>query len=177
MHSHAKQMKNHGVLTLTSRHQIPFGKKTLLYRTLFPMDETQYHFLKNQSDCFLEMAFRTDRDERLYNADAYGKNTGECGDSIEIFLIIKQGKIRSVSFGIDGCINTRASANMLAELIENKTPAQAWAITPDDIADGLETLPEESYHCAEIAAGALYLALSHYRTINREPWKKNYMPR
>jgi nitrogen fixation protein NifU and related proteins len=60
-------------------------------------------------------------------------------------------------------------------MIEKKTPAQAWKITPDDIADSLETLSEESYHCAELAAGALYQALTRYQTINQNPWKKSYM--
>ena len=141
------------------------------------MDEKEFDFLKHHSDRFLEMAFRTDRDERLYNPDAYGENTGECGDSIEIFLTIRDDVITHVSLGIHGCINTRACGNMLAELIENKRVSHAWAIRPDHLADALQTLPDESFHCAELAAGALYQALARYRTIDQNSWKKNYMSR
>ncbi len=139
------------------------------------MNETDFDFLQAHSERFLEMAFRADRDERLHHPDAYGRNTGDCGDSIEIFLMIQNGRIDTVSFAIDGCVNTRASANMLGDMIEKKTVGEAWKIRPDDIASALETLPEASYHCAELAAGALYRALARYQTIRREPWKKNYM--
>ncbi|MGM0403601.1 MAG: iron-sulfur cluster assembly scaffold protein [Thermodesulfobacteriota bacterium] len=123
------------------------------------MNETDFDFLQAHSERFLEMAFRADRDERLHHPDAYGRNTGDCGDSIEIFLMIQNGRIDTVSFAIDGCVNTRASANMLGDMIEKKTVGEAWKIRPDDIASALETLPEASYHCAELAAGALYRAL------------------
>ncbi len=139
------------------------------------MNKAEFDFLQNHSERFLEMAFRTDRDERLHNPDAYGKNTGDCGDSIEIFLTVKEERILTVAFVIDGCLNTRACAAMLGDLIEGGTLNRAWKITPDDIAHELETLPEESYHCAELAVGALYQALARYRTLRREPWKKNYM--
>ncbi len=139
------------------------------------MNETDFDFLKDHSLRFLEMAFRTDRDERLYNPDASGRNTGDCGDSIEIFLSVKSGRIDSVAFAIDGCINTRACANIMGDMIEGKTVGRAWKVTPEDIAHALESLPEESYHCAELAAGALYRALTRYRTTSREPWKKNYL--
>jgi hypothetical protein len=35
---------------------------------------------------FLEMAFRTDRRERLEKPDGYGKKTGNCGDTVEFFI-------------------------------------------------------------------------------------------
>jgi nitrogen fixation protein NifU and related proteins len=139
------------------------------------MNDLNFDWLKNHSDQFLAMAFRTDRDERLYNPDAQGKNTGDCGDSIEIFLTIRHGKISAISFQIDGCINTRACANALGDMVQGKRPAQAWKITPEAIAEALETLPEESYHCAELAAGALYRALRQYQAISRNSWKKSYL--
>jgi nitrogen fixation protein NifU and related proteins len=141
------------------------------------MNDLNFDFLQAHSDHFLEMAFRTDRDERLYNPDAQGKNTGDCGDSIEIFLTIQHGKISAISFQIDGCINTRACANTLGDMVQNKSPAQAWKITPDAIAEALETLPEESYHCAELAAGALYKALRQYQATSQNTWKKSYVNR
>lgn len=138
------------------------------------MTEKTFDFWQDHSEKFLEMALRTDKDEKLHNPDGHGKNTGECGDTIELFLSMKSGRIDTVSFHIDGCVNTRASAYALAMLAEGKTPKQAWEIKTEDLIYYLETLPESSHHCAELAVGALYRALAHYQTICRDPWKKNY---
>jgi nitrogen fixation protein NifU and related proteins len=139
------------------------------------MDKTTIELLQNHSVRFLEMAFRTDRDETIHHPDAWSKNTGDCGDSIEIFLTIDRESIVTVSFRIDGCLNTRAAANMMGDMIEKKTIAQAWKLTPEKLAGALETLPEESFHCAELAVGALYKALSTYKTLSQNPWKRNYL--
>ncbi len=42
---------------------------------------------------YLEMAFRTDRCEIVTKSDSYWKNTGECGDTIEIFLTMNNDRI------------------------------------------------------------------------------------
>jgi nitrogen fixation NifU-like protein len=131
-------------------------------------------FWNNHSDRYLEMAFATDRCEIVSNPDGYGKNTGECGDTIEMFLTVRNDRIQWVAFDTDGCVNTRACANTLAELVEKKTLEDAWKITTEDVISYLETLPEESHHCAELAVGALYLALTNSRINRRDSWKKLY---
>ncbi len=131
-------------------------------------------FWNKHSGNYLEMAFRTDRCEIVTNPDGYGKNTGECGDTIEIFLTVNNDRIQWVSFVTDGCMNTRACANTVAELVENKTVGVAWKVTTEDVVAYLETLPEESFHCAELAVGALYLALANARMNQKESWKKFY---
>jgi nitrogen fixation NifU-like protein len=118
-------------------------------------DFWQKHSLK-----FLEMAYRTDRCETVENADGCAEKTGDCGDRIEIFLSLKQGRIDSVSYRLEGCIHTNACVNAVAELVEGKPVEAAWRIDPDAVADYLETLPEDHYHCAELAVGAFYLALA-----------------
>jgi nitrogen fixation NifU-like protein len=122
-----------------------------------------FDFWQDHSDIYLEMAFRTDRDERFSNPDACGKKTGECGDTIEIFCAVNDDRIESVSFSVDGCMNTRACANTIAQLAEGKSIDEAWEINPHAVSDYLETLPPEEYHCAELAVGALYLALADYQ--------------
>lgn len=131
-------------------------------------------FWNNHSDRFLEMAFRTDRCEIVSNPDGYGKNTGDCGDTIEMFLTLDRDRIRWVAFSTDGCVNTRACANTVAELAEKKSIEEAWQITAEEVIHYLETLPEDSFHCAELAVGALYRALADARRQMREPWKKPY---
>ena len=138
------------------------------------MNDNQNEFWQHHSLKFLEMAFRTDRRERLQQADGHGKNTGECGDTVEIFLMLDGNRIKSVSYDVNGCIYTNACANTVIELAQGKDLEQAWEIQPGDVADFLETLPEDHFHCAELAAGALYAALAKAREIQRSPWKKLY---
>ena len=120
------------------------------------------------------MAFQHDKRERPENSDGYGRNTGVCGDIIEMFLLIRNGRIHAVSFDTNGCINTNACCNTVALLAEGKPVEKAWGVTPQKIIDYLETLSPENYHCAELAAGAFYLALSNYQENRRDPWKKLY---
>jgi nitrogen fixation protein NifU and related proteins len=131
-------------------------------------------FWNKHSDHYLEMAFRTDRCEIIAKPDGYGKNTGECGDTIEIYLTVSDDRIQWVSFVTDGCMNTRACANTVADMAEKKTLDDAWKVKTEDVIAYLQTLPEESFHCAELAVGALYLALTNARVNLKESWKKLY---
>lgn len=124
---------------------------------------------------FLEMAFRNDRRGVMERPHGCGKRTGKCGDTIEMYLTIEKGRIRSVLYETNGCMNTNACANTVAELSEGKKIDEAWKITPDDVVAYLETLPSENYHCAELAVGAFYLALSDLQQLQRDPWKKLYL--
>ncbi len=138
------------------------------------MEPKKFDFWQGHSLHYLEMAFRNDRRERVEHPDSYGKRTGECGDTVEMFLSVQQGYIQSVSFETTGCMNTNACANTVAELVEGRKAEDAWEITPDDVIAYLETLPPENTHCAELAVGALYLALTNLQDLQRHPWKKLY---
>lgn len=133
------------------------------------------NFWQDHSERFLEMALRTDRMETLDNPDGHGKKTGECGDTVEFFILIDaDGTIRRVSFHVNGCLNTVACANTVCELVEGKSLDEAWDLTPEQVIEYLETLPQRERHCAELAVGALYLGIADVQRKKREPWKKIY---
>lgn len=138
------------------------------------MVKNGFDFRQDHSAHYLEMALRTDKREIVRNPDGYGKKTGTCGDTVEIFLTVRRGCIQSVSFDTDGCINTNACCNTLAFLAEGKTIDRAWGIRPEDVVDYLETLPADGTHCAELTVSAFYLALTNYRELKKSPWKKLY---
>ena len=106
--------------------------------------------------------------------DGYGKNTGTCGDTVEMFLSVRNRRIAKVSFRIDGCANTLACAAAVARLVEGRTLRQAWEITVEQVITHVGNLPPEFEHCAEVAVGALYLALVNAREVQQSPWKKMY---
>ncbi len=138
------------------------------------MEPGKFNFWQDHSLHYLEMAFRTDRREIVKHPDGYGKRTGDCGDTVEIYLSIRNGRIQSVSYETDGCLSTNACANTVAELIEGKDVGSAWELTPEDVMKYLETLPPENTHCAELALGAMYRALRNFLEFKRDPWKKLY---
>ncbi|MCJ7773954.1 MAG: iron-sulfur cluster assembly scaffold protein [Desulfobacterales bacterium] len=138
------------------------------------MNKTITDFWQEHSQHYLEMAFSIERREIVTNPDGYGKKIGDCGDTIEFFLSVNDDTIESVSFMVNGCLNTNAAANTVAHLVQGKSIDEAWEVKPEDIADYLETLPAENFHCAELAVGALYLALANYRELKKASWKKPY---
>ncbi|MBN2419240.1 MAG: iron-sulfur cluster assembly scaffold protein [Deltaproteobacteria bacterium] len=121
----------------------------------------EFNFWNDHSRNYLEMAYRTDKQEKRQGYPFTGKNIGDCGDMVEIYLDIdKKNIIRNIAYNVEGCLNTNACANTICLLAEGKNTDDAWDITPGNIIDFLETLPPANYHCAELAAGAFYRALN-----------------
>ncbi|MDY0222198.1 MAG: iron-sulfur cluster assembly scaffold protein [Desulfobacterium sp.] len=121
--------------------------------------QTIKNFWQDHSLEYLEMAFRTDFQERVEHPDGHGKKTGECGDTVEFFLMAKNGVLTSVTYDVDGCRNTNACANTVVSLAQGKSVNEAWNITHEEVSAFLKTLPANETHCAELAMGAFYLAL------------------
>ncbi len=122
-----------------------------------------FDFLQDHSDTFITMAYSWDRRIALKEPDGFGKKTGDCGDTISMYLAVEKDCLKHVQFEIEGCINTSACCNALAEIIEGKTIEEGWNLSPEMIIDYLETLPADHHHCAELAVGAFYLALADCR--------------
>jgi len=106
--------------------------------------------------------------------DGLGRITGPCGDTMQIHLKVKDGKVSNASFWTDGCGPSIASGSMVTELVKGKGVLEAQKITQQDILDALGGLPEESAHCALLAANTLKEAIKDYLALKREPWKRAY---
>lgn len=126
------------------------------------------------SERFIEMASRTNRLGSLQKPDGYGKRVGDCGDTIELYLSVRGGQVAMISFQIQGCLNTNACANTLAYLVEGRSVADCWQVTPENVSDFLETLPPDHAHCAELVVGAFYHALNDYNASQRQSWQNAY---
>ena len=117
-------------------------------------------FWQKHSLSFLEMALRADKREKPSSAHGYGLAQGSCGDSLEIFIQVADSCIRGASFETNGCVYTIACANTVVHLVEGRSLQYARDLDPESIRGFLETLPEEEFHCAELAVEALRLALA-----------------
>lgn len=122
-----------------------------------------FDYWQDHSETFLIMANLWDKRKTVNQPDGYGKKTGDCGDTVTVYLSIKDGVIVEINYELQGCTNTNACCNALAALAEQKKVEQAWEITPKDIIDLLETLPVDHHHCAELTIGTFYLALADWR--------------
>lgn len=138
------------------------------------MKDPQPNLWQTHSTKFLECAFRSDRQEILHKADGHGHKTGDCGDSVDFFLITEGALIQSIAYTLNGCIHTNACANAVIDLAQGRSLTNAWRITPEKVATYLESLPADHFHCAELALGAFYLALADANRTRQAPWKKAY---
>ncbi len=138
------------------------------------MDREQFNRKPKHSAHFLKMALDTEKRRVPKNYGGYGKRTGVCGDTVEIFISVRDECIRSIAYMTDGCLNTNACANTVAFLAEGRTIDEGWEIKTEHVIDYLESLPTNETHCAELAVGSLYLALANCRDIKRSSWKKFY---
>lgn len=141
------------------------------------MEKTTAPTFYDHSENFQKMVSRAERYGELEKPDGYGKRIGDCGDTIEMFLSVQAGQIRMVTFRVEGCSNTVACGNTVSLLMEGRTIHDAWQLTPENVADYLESLPEDHFHCAELAVGAFYKALTNYNKSQKELWKKEYPQR
>ncbi len=110
----------------------------------------------------------------LEDADGFGRVTGPCGDTMEIWLKVNGNTIINASFMTDGCGTTIASGSMVSEMAKGKSVGEAWKISQQDVLDALGDLPDESKHCTLLAANTLKAAIRGYLEMKKEPWKKAY---
>lgn len=112
---------------------------------------------------------------KIENPDGYAKVKGSCGDTMEMYIKMKEKKISECGFQTDGCGTTIVCGSVASELVQNKSFTQALAlISAEEILKQLEGLPESDVHCAQLAAETLRRALADYLYQKKAPWKKHY---
>lgn len=99
----------------------------------------------------------------LKDADGYVKITGPCGDTIEMWLAVKDDAISNIGFITDGCAATITCASYVTRAAKGKTLDEALGITPKDVIDYFEGLPDEHKHCAKLAVMTLAAAIEKYK--------------
>ena len=109
--------------------------------------------------------------------DGYAHVTGDCGDSMEVFLAIKDRRIRQARFDTLGCGFTLACGSVAMEMAEGKTVSDAMLIDASKITLALGGLPVTHEHCSELAVETLRKAIQDYLFRGKEPWKKLYRNR
>jgi nitrogen fixation NifU-like protein len=101
---------------------------------------------------------------KMADPDSHVKITGVCGDTIEMYLAIKDGRISDIRFNTDGCGATIACASYVTRTAEGKSIEEALGIKPEDVDKYFEGLPEEHKHCAKLAVITLAAAIENHRS-------------
>jgi nitrogen fixation NifU-like protein len=96
------------------------------------------------------------------NPDGYGRVTGSCGDTMQIFLKFEDDRIKEASFQTDGCGSSAVCGSFAAEMAIGKNPDEIVEITGEAILEKLGGLPKEEEHCAFLSAETLQEALHEY---------------
>jgi nitrogen fixation NifU-like protein len=96
----------------------------------------------------------------IMRPDGYGSVLGSCGDTIEIYLRLDGQRIVKAAFMTDGCGPTIACGSMLTQMVEDRSVEEAAAITPEELTQALDGLPEEHAHCAVLAVNTLREAIA-----------------
>ena len=73
----------------------------------------------------------------ICDADGYASVTGPCGDTMEIWLKVKDSYIKQSTFWTDGCGTTIAAGSMVTELAKGKAISDAFNITQQDVLEPL----------------------------------------
>ena len=100
----------------------------------------------------------------IEDANAVGDaGSGQCGDSMTLYLKIEDDKIQDVKFMTFGCGAAIASSSMMTELLKGRSIDDALNLTNSEVLKALGGLPEAKIHCSIMAEEAVRSAIEDYR--------------
>jgi nitrogen fixation NifU-like protein len=142
-----------------------------------PFDELEDKITKQMESSYskktLEYIKNPKNVGRMNDPDGGAIEKGICGDTLEIYLVIKNNMIVEARFYTDGCGVTLACGSALTEFAKGKSINETLGISPKNIIDKLEGLPEEHIHCAILSTNTLHKALADY-LLNRQYESRYY---
>ncbi|OQB54292.1 MAG: NifU-like protein [Deltaproteobacteria bacterium ADurb.Bin151] len=94
--------------------------------------------------------------------DGYAKIKGPCGDTMEMFLKIRNDKIDDIRYTTDGCMTSHAAGTAATVMAKGKPVRECMKINQSSILEHLDGMPEDSQHCALLAANTFHKALRDY---------------
>ncbi|MFH0921335.1 MAG: iron-sulfur cluster assembly scaffold protein [Fibrobacterota bacterium] len=105
---------------------------------------------------------------RMNDPDVAAQVTGQCGDSMEMYLVIKDEIVTDSRFFTDGCNVSRICGSAAARLAKDKSLKEILRLSPADVIDSLKELPDNNIHCAILAVATLHKALADFllRSLN-----------
>jgi nitrogen fixation NifU-like protein len=99
----------------------------------------------------------------IENADGIGEvGNPVCGDMMSFYIKVDDNHISNVKFKTFGCGAAIAVSSMVSEMAMGKSLEEVRKITPALVAQKLEGLPKNKFHCSNLGAQALNKAVDDY---------------
>jgi NifU-like protein involved in Fe-S cluster formation len=98
----------------------------------------------------------------LENPDGIARVVGNCGDTMEIGLKFKDGRVEQTHHWTNGCSFSKHCVEAAAGLAHAKTIGQLHKINMVVIMDVVGQLPETHLHCAQLAEITLRRSVENY---------------
>ena len=99
----------------------------------------------------------------IENPDGVGEEGNPvCGDMMTFYIKVKDNRLEDIKFKTFGCGAAIAVSSMVSEMAKGKTLEEAMKITPKLVAEELEGLPKNKFHCSNLGAQALQKAIKNY---------------
>jgi nitrogen fixation NifU-like protein len=99
----------------------------------------------------------------IADADGIGEvGNPVCGDMMSFYIKVDNDHLSDVKFKTFGCGAAIAVSSIVSEMAMGKTLEEARKITPALVAEELEGLPKNKYHCSNLGAQALNKAIDDY---------------
>jgi nitrogen fixation NifU-like protein len=109
----------------------------------------------------------------IENPDGVGEvGNPVCGDMMTFYIKVKDDRLEDVKFKTFGCGAAIAVSSMVSEMAKGKTLEEAKKITPRSVAEELEGLPKQKFHCSNLGAQALNKAIENYQSKKKTGGKK-----
>ena len=101
----------------------------------------------------------------IKDADGIGEiGNPVCGDMMSFYIKVKDNRLVDIKFKTFGCGAAIAVSSMVSEMAMGKTIEEVLKITPQSVADELEGLPKQKFHCSNLGAQALHKAIEDYQS-------------
>ena len=98
----------------------------------------------------------------LETPDGIARVEGNCGDTMEIGLKIKDGKVVGTHYWTNGCSFSKRCVETAAMLAKGKTIPEVGRINMISIMDQIGQLPDTHLHCAQLAEITLQKSIQNY---------------
>jgi nitrogen fixation NifU-like protein len=100
----------------------------------------------------------------ILDADGIGEmGSAQCGDTMVVYIKVKDNVIDDIKFKTYGCCAAIASSSIATEMVKGKTIEEAEKLTKAAIVEKLGGLPEPKIHCSLLAEDAIHAAIHDYK--------------
>ncbi|NLE73462.1 MAG: hypothetical protein GX604_02365 [Actinobacteria bacterium] len=113
------------------------------------------------SHVLMDHAQRPRNNYPLLDFDGRARITGTCGDTMEVWVKVRDGVIEQAAFITEGCAVSHACGSMTTCMAEGRSLEEIEALEAEHVIKAFRGLPPGHEHCADLSSSALKLACAN----------------